>query len=88
MKDEAEEFLVDFSPDMTMRYEDRNGLLKFVFEVASERRPNTVILYGGAVDAFLKDIPLSRGATARIEMALKRVVTWLHSCGYEVEVIE
>jgi hypothetical protein len=88
MNDETAGFKVDFCPDMTMSYEDRDGLLKFVFEVASERRPKTVILYGGAVDAALKDIPKSPGAQARIEMAFKRVVAYLHSCGHEVDVIE
>jgi len=88
MNEETSGFKVEFCSDMTMSYEDRDGLLKFVFEVASERRPKTVILYSVAVDAALIDIPISSGTQARIEMAFKRVVAYLHSCGYEVDVIE
>ena len=88
MSDSSETFKVDFSPDMTMSYLDRHGLLKFVFEVASERRPKTVFLYSGAVDASLKDIPKSPANRPRIDEAFNRVVKYLQSLGYEVDVID
>ena len=88
MNDESAAFKVEFCPDMTVSYLDQDGLLKFVFEIAPESRPKTVTLYGGAVDAALKDIPTSTATQARMGRAFKRVVAYLESCGYEVDVIE
>jgi hypothetical protein len=81
-------YVIDFDKDMTLKYKDAEGFLKFVFEPGPSKTPKVIRLNRLPLTSDYKDVPISGSNSARLELAFTRARQYLEKCGYEVVVVE
>jgi hypothetical protein len=75
-------YRVDFGKiARTILYEDSKGTLCFTFDADSSTKPQTVFLERQS------NAQLNPDEQLRIDLALNRTKEYLHSCGYQVQVV-
>ena len=85
MKDKRE-YSADFDHDMTIKYSDENGVLKFPFALSTEEHPKRILLYRRPVTATYGKMDDTESNRRWVEIAYGRARAYLESLGYEVKV--
>jgi hypothetical protein len=85
---ENDVFSVTFERDMTLKYTDADGELKFTFEMGSSSRPKALYLYRKPFSSDFEELPIASCSQVRRDVAFNRTLDYLRSLQYDVDVID